>query len=67
MDVLINNKTVSLPDDANVSVALSYANIIAQRGIAVAVNSIVVPIADWEQHKLKEQDKIMVIKATQGG
>jgi len=67
MDIFINNKTVAIPEDATVSIALSLAHIAAQRGVAVAVNSTVVPGAQWEQYKLKEYDKIMVIKATQGG
>ena len=67
MDILINNNTVSIPEDATVTTVLTHANIVAQRGVAVAVNSTVVPSAEWENYKLKENDKIMVIKATQGG
>jgi sulfur carrier protein len=67
MDILINNKTVSIPEYATVTTVLTHANIPAQRGVAVAVNSNVVPCAEWEQYKLKENDKVMIIKATQGG
>lgn len=56
-----------MPENATVTTVLMYANIAAQRGVAVAVNSTVVPSAEWENYKLKDNDKIMVIKATQGG
>ncbi len=67
MEIIINDKTLSLPEGASVAFALSVANIMAQRGVAVAVNSSVISSAEWELHILKENDKIMVIKATQGG
>jgi sulfur carrier protein len=36
-------------------------------GIAAAVNNSVVPKTTWEKFQLKENDKIIIIKATQGG
>lgn len=36
-------------------------------GIAIAVNDKVIPKAEWEKSTLKENDKITIIKATQGG
>jgi len=38
-----------------------------QPGIAVAVNEIVIPRTDWQDHILKPNDTVLVIKATQGG
>jgi sulfur carrier protein len=38
-----------------------------QRGLAVAVNDEVVPRAAWPAHKLREQDRVTIIRATQGG
>ena len=37
------------------------------RGLAVAVNDAVVPRADWPTHALREQDRVTIIRATQGG
>lgn len=37
------------------------------RGLAVAVNDAVVPRTDWPTHALQEQDRITIIRATQGG
>ena len=38
-----------------------------KRGIAVAVNNQVVPKSAWSNFELKENDKILVIQASQGG
>jgi sulfur carrier protein len=37
------------------------------RGLAVAVNETVVPRADWATHAVQPQDRILLIRATQGG
>lgn len=39
----------------------------SDRGIAVAVNQIVVPRADWPATPLTPDDKIEIITAVQGG
>ena len=38
-----------------------------QSGIAVAVNESVIPKKQWSEYKIKENDTIIVITATQGG
>lgn len=40
---------------------------IETKGIAVAVNEIIIFKSQWDSHRLKHGDEIMVIKATQGG
>jgi sulfur carrier protein len=37
------------------------------RGLAVAVNDTVVPRTDWATHAVQPQDRILLIRATQGG
>ena len=37
------------------------------RGMAVAVNNMVIPQNLWDQTSLTENDKVLLIKATQGG
>jgi sulfur carrier protein len=39
----------------------------SDRGIAVAVNQIVVPRAEWPATSLRPDDKIEIITAVQGG
>jgi sulfur carrier protein len=36
-------------------------------GIAIAVNNNVIPKKSWRSFKIKNQDKITIITATQGG
>jgi sulfur carrier protein len=40
---------------------------IDDKGIAIAVNFTVIQKSDWGKTKLKENDNITIIKATQGG
>ncbi len=37
------------------------------KGMAVAVNNTVVPKIQWAETLLQENDKVLLIKATQGG
>jgi sulfur carrier protein len=67
MIVFINNKNCELNADANLTVALEQNGILTQKGIAVAVNNAVIPKAEWNTKTLTENDKITIIKATQGG
>lgn len=38
-----------------------------QKGVAVALNNMVIPKPNWQNTKLKSNDNILIIKATQGG
>lgn len=40
---------------------------ITPKGIAVAVNQSIISKSDWSTTKLKPNDSILIIKATQGG
>jgi len=40
---------------------------IKPKGTAIAVNDMVIPKSHWKSHQLSENDKITVIRATQGG
>lgn len=37
------------------------------KGTAVAVNDAVVSRSEWEAHQLEEEDRVEIIRATQGG
>lgn len=39
----------------------------AEKGVAVAVNDTVVTKDKWSDYQLNEQDRIEIIRATQGG
>jgi sulfur carrier protein len=67
MNVYVNNTKRELGNASSIKDALAAAGIAAINGIAVAVNNEVVPKTDWDKYTLGAEDKITVIKATQGG
>ena len=67
MIVYINNEPRELGEKFLIPDVLSLLAIQHTRGTAVAVNNHVVPRARWESFFLKENDKVTIIKATQGG
>lgn len=67
MNVIVNNKTVELPDASGINALLVQLNIASPQGIAIAVNEQVVPKSDWQSCVLNDNDQILLIRATQGG
>jgi sulfur carrier protein len=65
--VFVNNKSCVLSKEANLFAALEQNGVHTQKGIAVAVNNTVIPKLEWQSKTLKENDKITIIRATQGG
>ena len=67
MVVFVNNETVQLEKPETIPEVLKRINIPEPKGIAVAVNNAVIAKMDWEKFTIKENDKVTVIRATQGG
>jgi sulfur carrier protein len=67
MNVFVNNQNCEVQPGANLGAALEKNGILDQKGIAVAVNNSVIPKATWANKILQENDKITIIRATQGG
>lgn len=67
MNIYINSTLQQLDTNASITDALNQINVTAQKGIAIAVNNNVVPQNEWATYTLQPEDKIMLIKATQGG
>ena len=67
MNIYINNKLQELHGQPKITDALHALDITAQKGIAVAINNNVIPRAEWDTYILKAEDKMTLIKATQGG
>ena len=65
MELEINQEVKSV-QSANLEELLSELDIPA-KGIAIAVEQQVVPKTNWKSTLLKENQKIIIIKATQGG
>jgi len=67
MELFVNNKPEKFVAGNKLAELLSQLNLLDKRGIAVAVNNAVIAKADWGNYELKENAKITIIKATQGG
>jgi sulfur carrier protein len=70
--VTVNGDTVAFDSDATLGDVVlrtmsKPGGTYSDRGIAVAVNQIVVPRADWADTVLRADDKIEIITAVQGG
>ena len=68
MEIVINNQCKQLADqDYTVQQLLQSAYPGKQQGIAVAINNHVIARSLWEQTLIQDKDRILIIKATQGG
>lgn len=67
MDIYFNNLKYKLQNSKNILELLEELKIEKTRGIAIALNQEVVPKEEWKTRFLKQEDKLTVIQATQGG
>lgn len=67
MQICVNDEFHEVSDQINIALFLSEVGFPCSSGIAVAVNSRVVKKNEWEKFYLTENDKVLIIKATQGG
>jgi thiamine biosynthesis protein ThiS len=68
MNIVVNGEQVTVGGDATVLDVLQALHIESTaRGIAVARNGDVVLRASWEHTKLREDDRVEVLHAVQGG
>jgi sulfur carrier protein len=68
MRVLLNGTETELADGATVATALDELDLPgAGRGVAVAVDAVVVPRGRWPAHELHDGARIEVLRAIQGG
>jgi sulfur carrier protein len=66
-EVSINKNKFQLPENGTVADVLPLLEITQADGIAIAVNEVVIPRGEWAGCVLREQDRVFVIRATQGG
>ena len=66
MEIFINDKSLCIDTHKNLKQVLTDLNYTSE-GVAVAVNHKVIRSEKWTQTTLKNQDKILIIKAAQGG
>lgn len=68
MELLINQEKRHIDFDAvTIKQLLDIEVPQKQKGIAVAVNTTVIPKSDWNSYHLNPNDEVLIISATQGG
>lgn len=67
MIISINNKPLQLTNASNIMSMLQQLQFGSAKGIAIAINDQVVPRSQWESHSIQENDRVTIIRATQGG
>ncbi len=67
MEIKLNNQATIFPDQCSVQQLLDLVMPEKQKGIAIAVNSMVIPKINWQNHFIKPNDAVLIIKAAQGG
>ena len=68
MMVQVNSQPTKIPEHASLKDVLTQFGINEETpGIAVALNTQVVPREHWPRAALKERDDIVIVTATQGG
>lgn len=63
----VNNSAYQATDDQSLAELLATLGQTQTRGLAVAVNDAVVPRTEWASHFVQPHDRILLIRATQGG
>ena len=67
MNILINQQSRDIPDQCSLEQLLTQVLGIPVAGLAVAVHETVIPSTDWAAYIIQPSDKVMLIRATQGG
>ena len=67
MKVFVNEKEVHLEKTTHVQGLLEDLKYAGLQGVAVAINNEVIPHRVWKKTCVKDNDAILIVKATQGG
>jgi len=64
--VLVNENPIEIEENATLSQLLQKVNASVE-GIAIAINDEIIAKNAWESQAIKNNDNVLIIKATQGG
>ncbi len=67
MELVVNEQLQQVPESCTIQGLLDTILPEQQKGVAVAINQTVVARTQWTTHQLIPTDKVLIIKATQGG
>ena len=65
--VHVNDKARTIAAAASIADLVSELGLAERKGVAIAIDNVVVPRANWPAQTLREGDRVLVIRATQGG
>lgn len=66
MELLVNDQQITVDKQIKVKGLLQQINS-PEKGVAVAVNDVIVPRTEWHNYQFNENDNVLVIKAHSGG
>ena len=64
--VLVNENPIEIEENATLSQLLQKVNASVE-GIAIAINDEIIAKNTWKSKAIKDNDNVLIIKATQGG
>ncbi|MES2519380.1 MAG: sulfur carrier protein ThiS [Bacteroidota bacterium] len=67
MTIFINDEPTEFEQPPTIIDILAKLQIFEVQGIAIAINDEVIRKADWQEISLNQNDRLMLIRATQGG
>lgn len=67
MTVHVNDRPRALADGAVLADLLGELGLAERKGVAIAIDDVVVPRSTWPTRPLADGERILVIQATQGG
>jgi sulfur carrier protein len=67
MNIIINQQSKDIPDQCSLQQLVTQVLNIPPGGLAVAVDQNIIPQSDWAAYMLQPSEKVMLIRATQGG
>lgn len=67
LSVFVNDRPHALAGPATLMALMAEIGLAGRKGVAAAVNGEVVPRAAWDARPLAQRDRVLVIRATQGG
>jgi sulfur carrier protein len=65
--ILVNDQPRAIAPATTLADLVRDLGLAERKGVAIAVNKTVVPRASWPAHALTGGDRVLMIRATQGG
>ena len=67
LNIIVNDQPLHCETGTSIQKMLQSLSLASTQGMAIAVNNEVIHKTQWNNHILQENDKVIIIRATQGG